>query len=50
MVLLGDLGQVEARFGPFGHSVNLNVHRCMVCVECTMGVEIILGTLDGTPR
>jgi hypothetical protein len=23
---------------------------CMVCAECTMGVEIILGTPDGTPR
>jgi hypothetical protein len=23
MVLLGDVGQVEARFGPFGDSVNL---------------------------
>jgi hypothetical protein len=23
MVLLGDMGQVEARFGPFRHSVNL---------------------------
>jgi hypothetical protein len=24
MVLLGDLGQVEARFGSFGDSINLN--------------------------
>jgi hypothetical protein len=24
MVLLGDVGQVEARFGPFGDSVNLS--------------------------
>jgi hypothetical protein len=24
--------------------------RCIVCAECTMGMEIILGTLDGTPR
>jgi hypothetical protein len=23
MVILGDVGQVEARFGPFGDSVNL---------------------------
>ena len=23
--------------------------RCMVCTECTMGMEIILGTPDGTP-
>jgi hypothetical protein len=24
--------------------------RCMVCVEYTMGIEIILGAPDGTPR
>jgi hypothetical protein len=23
---------------------------CMVCVECTTGMEVILGTPDGTPR
>jgi len=25
-------------------------HRYTVCVECTRGMEIILGTADGTPR
>jgi hypothetical protein len=24
--------------------------RCMVCNECATGMEIILGTPDGTPR
>jgi hypothetical protein len=24
--------------------------RCTVCAKCTMGVEIVLGTPDGTPR
>jgi hypothetical protein len=24
--------------------------RCMVCTERTIGIEIILDTLDGTPR
>jgi hypothetical protein len=24
--------------------------RCMVCAKHTIGSEIILGTLDGTPR
>jgi hypothetical protein len=24
--------------------------RCTVCTERTMGIEIILDTLDGTPR
>ena len=96
MVLLANGGQEEARFDPFGDSINLvarfvhglprmyHVHgnhfghtrsyskvtlvkrklvsvrlqivlisrqqRYMVCVECTMAMEIILGTTDGTPR
>jgi hypothetical protein len=96
MVLLCNVCQVEACFGPFGDSVNLSarqVHglrrmyhrlgnhfgrtrwysnvkwvkwklvlvrletvliftqdRCTVCTECTTGMEIILGTPDGTPR
>ena len=49
MVLLGVVSHVEPRFGPFGGSVSLNANRCMVCAECTLGTEIILGTLDGTP-
>jgi hypothetical protein len=50
MVLLGDVGQVEAL------SVHLEIvlisalDECTVCAECTMGMEIILGTPDGTPR
>jgi hypothetical protein len=48
-LLLGDVVQVEARFGPFGDSVNLS-DRCTVCVVCTTDLEIILGTPDGTPR
>jgi hypothetical protein len=24
--------------------------RCMVCTECTVGLEIILDAADGTPR
>jgi hypothetical protein len=27
MVLLGDMGQVEACFGPFGHSVNVDARE-----------------------
>ena len=50
MVLLGDEAQVEAQFGPFGESANLDVDQCMVCVECTIGSEIILDAPDGTPR
>ena len=49
MVLLGDEAHVEARFGPFGDSANLDVERCTVCAECTIRSEIILDAPDGTP-
>ena len=42
MVLLGDEAEVEAHFGPFGDIVNLDVDRCMVCAEHTIGLENIL--------
>jgi hypothetical protein len=47
--LLGDVGQAEAHFDPFGDSFVLVQHRCTVCDECTTGMEIALGTPDGTP-
>ena len=50
MVLLGDEAQVDASFSPFGDSANLDIDRCMVCAECTIGSEIVLDTPDGTPR
>ena len=50
MVLLGDETGVEAHFGPFGDSAILDEDRCTVCAECTIGTEIILDGLDGTPR
>jgi hypothetical protein len=35
MVILGDVGQVEARFGPFGDSINLGARYvyslCRMC-------------------
>jgi hypothetical protein len=43
MVLLCDVGQVEARFGAFSDSVNLGT-------TCTTAWKIILGAPDGTPR
>jgi hypothetical protein len=42
--------QAEVEFSPFGDSGNLDTDRCMVCTEPTIGLEIILATLDGTPR
>ena len=50
MVPLGDEAQVEARFGLFGESANLMQDRCTVCVEHTIGSEIIMDGPDGTPR
>jgi hypothetical protein len=50
MVLLVDVGQLEASFSPFGDSVNLVQDRCTVCAECTTSMVIILATPDGTPR
>jgi hypothetical protein len=40
MELLGDVGQVEARFGLLGEGV---------CAECTMGMQILVAP-DGPPR
>jgi hypothetical protein len=50
IVLLGDEGLVELC------SVHLNIFllmtqdRCTVCTEHTIGIEIILDALGGTPR
>ena len=49
MVPLGDEAQVEACFGPFGDSANLDA-SCTVCVERIIGSEIILDAPGGTPR
>jgi hypothetical protein len=38
MELLGDMGHVESRFGPFGD-------RCTVCAKHTLGSEIALDAL-----
>ena len=50
MVLLGDKAEVEARFGPFGDSANLDADRSLVCAERTVASKIILDTPDGSPR
>ena len=49
MVLLGDEAHVEARFGPFGDSANLDIYNCMVRAKRTIGSGIILDAPDGTP-
>ena len=48
MVLLGDKDPVEACFGPFGDSANLDADRCLVCAEHTLGSEITLDAPNGT--
>ena len=50
MVPLGDEAQVEARFGLLDIVLILTQDRCTVCVECTIGLEIIFDAPDGTPR
>ena len=50
MVLVGDEAQVQASFGPFRDSANLDVDRCMVCAKHTIGSETFLDTPDGTHR
>ena len=42
LVLLGDEAQVNACFGPFGDRLILTQDRCALCVERTIGLEIIL--------
>ena len=49
MVLLGDEAQLEARFGPFGDSANLDARSVHGLHQRTIGSEIILDTPDGTP-
>jgi hypothetical protein len=49
MRLLGDVGEMEACFGLFGDMLMLTHDRWTVCVERTIGLEIILGATDGTP-
>ena len=50
MVLVGDEAQVQASFGPFRDSANLDVDRCMVCAKHTIGLETFLDAPDGTRR
>ena len=49
MVLLGDVGQVEVRFDPFGDIVILMQDSCTVWTEHTIGLDIVLYTRNGTP-
>ena len=50
MVLLGEEPQVEAHFWRVEMMLILTRDGCMVGAERTIGSEIILDALDGTPR
>ena len=50
MVLLGDEAEVQARFGLFRDSANLDADRCSVCAERTIAFKIVLDAPVGTPR
>ena len=50
MVPLGDEAQVEACFGLSDNELILTQDRCMVCVERTIGMEIVLDATDGSAR
>ena len=48
MVPLGDEAQVEAHFGLSDTELILTPDRCTVCVERTIGSEIVLDAPDVT--
>jgi hypothetical protein len=50
MGLIGDEAQLEAWFGPFGDSATLDARLVHICVERSVGLEIVLEAPDGTPR
>jgi hypothetical protein len=50
MVLLGDVGHVEARFGSFRDSFDLSTRWVHGLRRMYHHMEIISGTLDGAPR
>jgi hypothetical protein len=50
MELLGDVGHIESRFGPFETMLVSVQDRCTVCAKRTIGLEIILDAPDGPPR
>jgi hypothetical protein len=48
MDVLGDVGQMDAHFSPFGDVLINTQDMCTVCAEHAIGLEIILGTTDVT--
>ena len=50
MVLLGDEAQVEAQFGLFGDSANLDARYVHSLRRSTIGTKVVLNAPNGTPR
>jgi hypothetical protein len=50
MELVSNVGRVESYFSVFGKVLVLVQERSTVCTEHTIGIEIDLNALDGTPR
>ena len=50
MELLGDVGHVESRSVRLEMVLVLVQDRCTVCAKRTIGLDIVLGAPDGTPR
>jgi hypothetical protein len=49
-MVLGDVGHVESRFGPFGDMLILNQDRCTVCVKRSISSKINLDASNGTAK
>ena len=50
MVLLGDVGRVEARFGTFVDNVSLGTRKVHGSHRMLHRLEVVLDAPDGTPR
>ena len=50
MEILGDAGHVESRSVRLDLVLVLTQDRCTVCAERTIGSDIVLDALNGTPR
>jgi hypothetical protein len=48
--LLGDVGHVESRFGPFEIVLVSVQDKSIVCTKCTIATETMLDAPDGTLR
>jgi hypothetical protein len=49
MELLGDMGHVESRFGPFEIMLVSVQDKSIVCTKCTLASKTVLDAPDRTP-